>query len=129
MRIIRLKEVIGSTGLARSTIYKYIGEGTFPKPVSLGERSVGWIELEVHDWIMARISERDLAQCRCHDLLRRVMASMLWRFLPGVRWWCYPSLGLIGGITRGGRGSLFPEYGFHIKRRCSWVVERYLPPD
>jgi len=62
MRIIRLKEVIGSTGLARSTIYKYIGEGTFPKPVSLGERSVGWIELEVHDWIMARISERDLAQ-------------------------------------------------------------------
>lgn len=36
MRIIRLKEVIDSTGLARSTIYKYIGEGTFPKPVSLG---------------------------------------------------------------------------------------------
>jgi prophage regulatory protein len=60
MRIIRLKEVIGSTGLARSTIYKYIGEGTFPKPVSLGERSVGWIELEVQDWILARISERDL---------------------------------------------------------------------
>lgn len=26
MRIIRLKEVIDSTGLARSTIYKYIGE-------------------------------------------------------------------------------------------------------
>ena len=25
MRIIRLKEVIDSTGLARSTIYKYIG--------------------------------------------------------------------------------------------------------
>ena len=62
MRIIRLKEVIGSTGLARSTIYKYVGEGSFPKPVSLGERSVGWIELEVQDWILARISERDLAE-------------------------------------------------------------------
>lgn len=63
MRIIRLKEVIDSTGLARSTIYKYIGEGTFPKPVSLGDRCVGWVDSEVHDWILARIEERDLAEC------------------------------------------------------------------
>ncbi|MFG0822807.1 helix-turn-helix transcriptional regulator [Pseudomonas sp. GLN_3] len=62
MRIIRLKEVIDSTGLARSTIYKYIGENTFPKPVSLGDRCVGWVESEVHDWILARIEERDLAE-------------------------------------------------------------------
>lgn len=61
MRIIRLKEVIDSTGLARSTIYKYISEGTFPKPVSLGDRCVGWVDSEVHDWILARIEERDLA--------------------------------------------------------------------
>ena len=62
MRIIRLKEVIDSTGLARSTIYKYIAEGTFPKPVSLGDRCVGWVDSEVHDWILARIEERDLAE-------------------------------------------------------------------
>ncbi|WP_271410519.1 helix-turn-helix transcriptional regulator [Pseudomonas sp. Q1-7] len=62
MRIIRLKEVIDSTGLARSTVYKYIAEGTFPKPVSLGDRCVGWVEREVHDWILARIAERDLAE-------------------------------------------------------------------
>lgn len=62
MRIIRLKEVIDSTGLARSTIYKYIDEGSFPKPVSLGGRSVGWVESEVHDWILERIEERDLAE-------------------------------------------------------------------
>ena len=61
MRIIRLKEVIDSTGLARSTIYKYIAEGAFPKPVSLGDRCVGWVDSEVHDWILARIEERDLA--------------------------------------------------------------------
>ena len=61
MRIIRLKEVIDSTGLARSTIYKYIGDGGFPKPVSLGDRSVGWVESEVTDWILAKIEERDLA--------------------------------------------------------------------
>ncbi|EIK61530.1 helix-turn-helix transcriptional regulator [Pseudomonas lactis] len=60
MRIIRLKDVIDSTGLARSTIYKYITENTFPKPISLGERCVGWVEGEVHDWILARIEARDL---------------------------------------------------------------------
>lgn len=62
MRIIRLKQVTDCTGLARSTIYKYIAECTFPKPVPLGERSVGWVEKEVHDWILARIEERDLAE-------------------------------------------------------------------
>ena len=62
MRIIRLKEVIDSTGLARSTIYKYIGEGSFPRPVSLGDRCVAWVEREVHDWILARIEARDLAE-------------------------------------------------------------------
>ena len=62
MRIIRLKEVIDSTGLARSTIYKYIKEGTFPKPVPLGDHCVGWVDSEVHDWILARIEERDLAE-------------------------------------------------------------------
>jgi len=62
VRIIRLKEVIYSTGLARSTIYKYIGEGTFPKPVPLGDRSVGWIDSEVQEWILARIEERDVTE-------------------------------------------------------------------
>ncbi|MCQ3000714.1 AlpA family transcriptional regulator [Pseudomonas syringae] len=62
MRIIRLKDVIDFTGLGRSTVYKYISEGTFPKPVSLGDRCVGWVEGEVHDWILARIEERDLAE-------------------------------------------------------------------
>ncbi len=61
MRIIRLKEVIDSTGLARSTIYKNIAEGNFPKPVPLGNRCVGWVESEVHDWILEKIRERDLS--------------------------------------------------------------------
>lgn len=59
MKIIRLKDVIGSTGLGRSTIYKYVAEGAFPKPVSLGDRCVGWVESEVQDWILDRVIERD----------------------------------------------------------------------
>ena len=59
MRIISLKEVIDLTALSRSTIYSYMAEGIFPKSVSLGERRVGWVESEVHEWILAKIEERD----------------------------------------------------------------------
>jgi len=59
MRILRLNEVIEKTGLARSTIYKYVELGAFPKPISLGGRSVGWVDSEVHEWIINAIEERD----------------------------------------------------------------------
>ncbi|MNN77962.1 Prophage CP4-57 regulatory protein (AlpA) [compost metagenome] len=59
MRILRMKTVIEITGLARSTVYKYVAEGIFPKPLSLGGRSVGWLESEVHSWIQSRIVERN----------------------------------------------------------------------
>lgn len=62
MRIVRLKVVINLTGLGRSTIYKYVSENGFPKPVALGLRCVGWVESEVHEWILARIGERDLVE-------------------------------------------------------------------
>lgn len=61
MRIIRLKEVTHLTGLARSTVYKYLAEGKFPKSVPLGDRSIGFLESEIQEWIMARIKERDMA--------------------------------------------------------------------
>lgn len=60
MRIIRLKEVLKDTGLARSTIYKYVALGLFPKPVALGVRAVGWLESEVQDWIRSRLNETRL---------------------------------------------------------------------
>ncbi|TYK60519.1 AlpA family phage regulatory protein [Pseudomonas synxantha] len=53
----------------------YIGEGTFPKPVSLGDRCVGWVESEVHDWILGRIEERDLAESAAARPGRLSMAS------------------------------------------------------
>ncbi|MCF1252470.1 AlpA family transcriptional regulator [Pseudomonas putida] len=59
MRILRMKTVIEITGLARSTVYKYVAEGIFPKPLSLGGRSVGWLESEVNSWIQSRLVERN----------------------------------------------------------------------
>lgn len=59
MRLIKLKDVMSNTGLARSTIYKYISEGLFPKPVCLGERAVAWVESEIQEWIVDKIEQRD----------------------------------------------------------------------
>jgi len=53
--ILRLPTVKARTGLSRSTIYLRIAEGSFPAPVSLGGRAVGWIEAEVNDWLAKRI--------------------------------------------------------------------------
>jgi prophage regulatory protein len=53
--ILRLPDVKRSTGLSRSTIYLRIAQGTFPKPVSLGGRGVGWLEAEVQQWLQRRI--------------------------------------------------------------------------
>ncbi len=53
--ILRLPAVKARTGLSRSTIYLRISECTFPKPVSLGGRAVGWIECEVQQWLEQRI--------------------------------------------------------------------------
>jgi prophage regulatory protein len=57
--ILRRPEVERATGLPRSTIYEMMADGRFPKPVSLGARSVGWLENEVTAWQKARISSRD----------------------------------------------------------------------
>ncbi len=53
--ILRLPTVKARTGLSRSTIYLRVAEGSFPPPVSLGDRAVGWIEAEVNDWLARRI--------------------------------------------------------------------------
>jgi prophage regulatory protein len=58
-KILRRPDVERATGLPRSTIYQRMAEGTFPKPVPLGGRSVGWIEAEIADWQNHRQAERD----------------------------------------------------------------------
>ena len=53
-RLIRLREVQHRVGLSRSSIYRFMAEGTFPTPVHLGSRSVAWIEHEIDAWLRSR---------------------------------------------------------------------------
>lgn len=61
LAVLRLSSVKKRTGLSRSTLYLRVAAGSFPKPINLGGRAVGWIESEVADWIAARVAERSAA--------------------------------------------------------------------
>ncbi len=53
--ILRRPQVEARTGLSRSTIYARMQDGTFPRPILLGSRAVGWLEHEIDDWLDQRI--------------------------------------------------------------------------
>ena len=69
-RFIRLNEVLSRTGYGRTTIYRKMEDGDFPKSVKLGgppkdpnafdSRAIAWIEDEVEQWMESRIEERGL---------------------------------------------------------------------
>ena len=52
-RILRMPEVCELTGLGKSTIYKKLSEGSFPAPVRLGSRAIGWRTRDIQDWLEA----------------------------------------------------------------------------
>jgi prophage regulatory protein len=50
----RLPTVLAATGLGRSTIYRLIADGSFPAPVRLGPRAVGWRWSDLDRWTQSR---------------------------------------------------------------------------
>jgi prophage regulatory protein len=68
LTILRRKQVEARTGLSRSSIYARLRQNpkrpgdydpTFPKPVSVGAKAVGWLEHEVDAWINKQIARRE----------------------------------------------------------------------
>jgi prophage regulatory protein len=52
--MLRRPEVQEITGLSRSTIYKLMQEGNFPRPVKLTGKAVAWRESVITDWLTSR---------------------------------------------------------------------------
>ena len=53
-KLLRLHQVIETTGLARSTIYKMIALRQFPAPLKLTRKTVAWPSTEIDGWIASR---------------------------------------------------------------------------
>ena len=50
-KLLSLKQVIAMVGLTKSTIYRLMEAGDFPRPLKLGSRCVRWLVDEVNAWI------------------------------------------------------------------------------
>jgi prophage regulatory protein len=62
--ILRRPDVERLTGLRRSSLYALMAAGKFPRPITLSEKSVGWLEPEIAEWQKVRIAARDGASSR-----------------------------------------------------------------
>ncbi len=58
-RIIRLKTVLARTGLSRTTLYRKMSEGTFPRQVKISVHGAGWRESAINRWIADPVSYRE----------------------------------------------------------------------
>ncbi len=61
-RFIKLPKVKDYTSLSTSEIYRRIAAGTFPAQISLGPKSVAWVEAEVLEWCDALAAQREAMQ-------------------------------------------------------------------
>jgi prophage regulatory protein len=69
-KFLRLPTVQEKFGLSRSSIYKLISDGLFPKPIPIGTRSVGWLDEEVETIFSARISGKN------HDEIKSLVENL-----------------------------------------------------
>lgn len=56
--IYRLPALERAVGLSKSTIYQMIRSGTFPEPIKLAPKTVGWRVNEVEAWLANRPRQR-----------------------------------------------------------------------
>jgi prophage regulatory protein len=55
-RILRMRDICQKLGLCPSTVHDLVARGIFIKPFTLipGGRAVGWLEVDVDQWISDR---------------------------------------------------------------------------
>ena len=57
-KYIKIGEIAKILNVSRTTIYRWMEEGSFPKPVHFGDArknsTIRWIQEEVEDWLKKR---------------------------------------------------------------------------
>ncbi|MFV0269908.1 MAG: helix-turn-helix transcriptional regulator [Draconibacterium sp.] len=59
--LLKIQQVVSYTAVPKSSIYRKISQGKFPKPVRLGKNAVAWRSDDIQDWINNR--ERVYSDC------------------------------------------------------------------
>lgn len=55
MNLLRIKDVVKKTSIGKSTIWVWVKEEKFPKPIKLSERISVWKESDIDAWIEGKI--------------------------------------------------------------------------
>lgn len=63
-KLIRLSEVLNRCPISRSTLYKQIKAGLFPRPVQISDNCVAWIESEIDKILLVKITAFDREQIK-----------------------------------------------------------------
>lgn len=53
-KILRCNEVEEHIGVCKATLYRWIRKGSFPRPLKLGPRAVGWRREDIERWLNER---------------------------------------------------------------------------
>ena len=53
-RLLRRREVEEIVGMGRSSIYRQMDLGSFPRPVMVGPYAVRWRESDIRHWVESR---------------------------------------------------------------------------
>lgn len=54
----RLPAVVKRLGRSKTSIYRDIAAGAFPRPIRLGLRAIGFVRAEIDDWLAQRVAQR-----------------------------------------------------------------------
>lgn len=62
LRILRIKDVADKLSIGKSTLYDWLNikstryDPSFPKPIKLSTKSIGWLSTEIDAWLLAKIT-------------------------------------------------------------------------
>jgi prophage regulatory protein len=77
-KVFRLPELLTLTGLSRSVVYAKMAESppSFPTPITISKRAVGWIEDDIVAWQKARIAERPASRKTAAETVHRNLGRL-----------------------------------------------------
>ncbi len=54
MKILREHDICERLKVSRSTLWRWRRKGNFPRPIRLGENTIGWLEDDFNNWVQER---------------------------------------------------------------------------
>lgn len=64
LRILRTAEVARRIGLSKSSLWRMVRDGKFPRPTQLSAHAVGWLESDIEQWLNDRRASDARAEIR-----------------------------------------------------------------